>query len=191
MILILFRGWILINFVAYLRVNLLSDPLKVIHRNQTEQSILPRHGLLLSGRCIDGDCVFGRASPLLVLLIIWVDHEGSCKVARCKIVIPACCSCLAARSCHAIDCTGLFISLVSHHLLFCLVRGYPLLGNHGIVRVIQMVQFIRDPTVLCQSQGIIIYSLELLFKVLMGHYIVVSAQRLDYLLPILIYRNGL
>ena len=86
---------------------------------------------------------------LILLIIIWVDHEGSGEVARGEVVISARGGRLPARRGHAVR--RALVALVGHHLLLCLVRGDPLLGHHGIVRVIQVVQFICDSAVLGQS----------------------------------------
>jgi len=97
---------------------------------------------------------------------------------------------VAARSCrlparcrHTITCT--LISLLARGLrLEC---RDSLLLNSRVVRVIQVVQVGHS---LDRAPVRVLDDLKLLLKVLLAHYIVVPAQRLDYLLPVLVDSDG-
>ena len=189
MVFILLRRWVLINFVSYLRVDLVSDSLKIVHWDQAEQCVLSGHGLLLSCTSIHSDCTI---ASLLILLIIWIDHEWGCEISGRKVVIATGGSCLPAGRCHAITGIYLLVTLISDQLLLCLMGSDTLLRHHRIIWVIQMVQLIGCAAVLHGSSCFIINDhFKLLLKVLMRHDIVIAAKWLDYLLAILIDCYGL
>lgn len=180
MVLILLWSWILVNFVSNLRVNLISNTFKVIHGYQAEQSVLPRHGLLLTSWGIYRTPVDGCRT-----FIVLLNHERRCEVTRREVVITTCGRCLAAWSSHPIPCALLFVPLVCHQLLFILVGGDPLLRHDRVVWVVQLVQVIH--AVLHYATRVILDCFKLLLKVLVGHDIIVSAQRLDDLFSILVH----
>ena len=70
-------------------------------------------------------------------------------------------SCLPSRSGHAITSTELLL------ICFDVLSSYALLRNSGVIGVIQSIQI--------ADIGIVLYSLELLLKVLVRHYVVVAS----------------
>lgn len=105
-------------------------------------------------------------------------------------MIAARCSRLATRCCHDIArtrCSLLLGPLVCRHrLLLVLVVCVALLRDDEVVRVVQvLVQVMHDAT--C----VVIHRFELLFKVFLGHDVVVAAERLDDLPSILVHCDRL
>ena len=173
MVFILFWSRILIDSIPYLRVDLVSNALEVVHRDQAEQRILTGHGLFLACACIHSN---GTVSITLVCLLtrLWVNDEGGSEVTRSEIVITTGSRCLSTWCSDTITCTYLLISLIAYQLLLRLVGSYLLLWHHRVIGIIQVVQVIRDGTVLYSAASIVIYCLKLLFKVLMGHDIIIA-----------------
>ena len=88
MIFILFRRRILIYSVSYLRVDLVSNTLEIVHRDQTEQCVLTRHCLFLARtRIYSHRAISITLVPLRTSL--WVDDEGCGEITRGEIVITA------------------------------------------------------------------------------------------------------
>ena len=120
---------------------------------------------------------------VLVGFVSRVDGEGCCEVSRGKVVIATGSSCLPIGSRSSIIGTELLLRVLQVGLMGC----DTLIGNHGVIRVIQMIQTCNLLLYLIMVQRTKL----LLLKVLMREDIVIAAQVSHHLLSILIYNDRL
>ena len=132
-ILLLLARRVLLNLVLDLAMDLVANALEVIHRDEAEQRVLARQGLLLAR-----GGVHLRVGARLVHRPIRVKGEGARKSARGEVVASRGRSRLAPTESDA-PREVLLLALLQ---LICLdvLRGDALLGHHRVIRIAKVVQ---------------------------------------------------
>ena len=122
-ILLLLARWVLLNLVLDLAVDLVANALEVIHRDEAEQRVLARQGLLLAR-----GGVHLRVGARLVYRPIRVKGERARKSARGEVVASRGSSRLAPAEGDAPR--EVFLLDLFQLIRFVVLRGDALLGHH-------------------------------------------------------------